>query len=142
MDLADGQWLFRASAQARSGDVAAYFAQLAAHYQQRGYRQLDVFLDRNPTHKDRMRAQLAGLLAQAGTTLRVRFHLLAAYSPQLNLVEYVIHLLRHKALHRSPHYLSLAELQQQVAQCCAQPQFLPYAQLLNLMDYLDSLVSQ
>ena len=142
MDLADGQCLFRASGQARSADVAACFAYLAAHYQQRGYRQLDVFLDRNPTHQERMQAQLAGLLAQAGTTLRVRFHSLVVYSPQLNLVEYVIHLLRHQALHRRPYYLRLAELQQQVEQCCAQPHFLPYVQVLNLMDHLDSLVPQ
>lgn len=55
------------------------------------------FLDRNTAHKAKMQGLFANLTESL--TIKVNFHLMASYSPKLNLaaaaaVEYAIHLSR------------------------------------------------
>ena len=84
---------------AKSQQIAEYFADLAARYQAQGYDRLDVFLDRNTAHKAKMQNIYASLTAQL--QIQVKFHLMAPYSPALNLVEYAIHLIWLKVLHHA-----------------------------------------
>ncbi len=46
----------------------------------------------------------------ANLTIKVKFHLMAPYSPKLNLVEYAIHLIRQKVLHHADCKTSLTNL--------------------------------
>lgn len=84
--------------------IALYFYDLARSAHAQGYDTLTVILDNAPTHKDTMRYQL-WLRLRANPDLQhftVRFLDLPAYSPDFNLAEYVIHLLRLKLLHHLP----------------------------------------
>jgi hypothetical protein len=46
--------VFSASKKAKSQEIAEYFADLATYYQNKGFEKLEIFLDRNPTHKTKM----------------------------------------------------------------------------------------
>ena len=81
---------------AKSEQVADYFDQIIQLLAQKGYRKVDIFLDRNPTHQKKMQ-QLFDQLNQ--TDIKVRFLFLPPYSPWLNPVEFLIHLIRQKELH-------------------------------------------
>lgn len=92
--------VFEATARACAEQVAAFFVHplIAALLVVGGYQRVEVFLDRNSTHQAKMQALVAAGLRQAQSRVQWRFHFLAAYSPQLNVAEYVIHRLRHQAL--------------------------------------------
>jgi hypothetical protein len=112
---------------------------LARSYQSRGIETLDVFLDRNPTHKDKMQSLFAGLTADL--TIKTTFHLIAAYSPKLNLVEYAIHLIRQKVLHHADSKTSLKEFESQVEELCHSKKLLTREQIVNILDHIMSLVA-
>lgn len=84
--------------------LALYFYHLARSAHRQGYDTLTIILDNTATHKDLCRYQL-WLRLRANPELAhftLRFLDLPAYSPDFNLVEYVIHLLRLKLLHHLP----------------------------------------
>ena len=63
-----------------------------------------IILDNNSTHKHKLRSYLRAELftAEIEDKLTVEFIYLPAYSPNFNLVEYLIHLLRLRLLHHLP----------------------------------------
>jgi transposase len=65
-----------------------------------------------------MQSQLAVHLEQMGLaqSITVEFLYLPSYSPKLNLVEYVIHLLRLRFLHHLPMGTTLQQIEQQLNQ--------------------------
>jgi DDE superfamily endonuclease len=136
--LFSGECYFQANKKAKSEQVAQYFAELAQHCQDQGYQRLDVFLDRNTTHK----AKMQQLFAQANTTLtiQVRFRLLPAYSPKLNLVEYAIHLIRQKVLHHADYKTTLSQFESDVKELCKNQKLLTKDQIMNILNHIQSLV--
>jgi hypothetical protein len=52
-------------------------------------------------------------------TIKVNFHLMAPYSPKLNLVEYAIHLIRQKVLHHADCKTSLTQFESYVKELCS-----------------------
>lgn len=118
--------------------MAQYFTDLAQHCQDQGYQRLDIFLDRNTTHK----AKMQQLFAQATTTLtiQVRFRLLPAYSPKLNLVEYAIHLIRQKVLHHADYKTTLSQFESHVKELCKNQILLTKNQIMNILNHIQSLV--
>lgn len=123
---------------AKSQQIAQYFADLAAHYQARGYKRLDVFLDRNSAHKAKMQAIFASLTTQL--QIQVKFHLMAPYSPALNLVEYAIHLIRVKVLHHADCKKSLPEFEAYIKELCEHHKILNKEQIINILEHIESLV--
>jgi transposase len=107
-----------------------------------GYTQLCVILDNNPTHKLKMQSQLAVHLEQMGLaqSIQVELMYLPSYSPKLNLVEYVIHLLRLRFLHHLPIGTTLAQIEQQLHQFLDSHQFLSAEQVQKTLNYIFSLV--
>lgn len=87
--MLNAEYFFQANKTAKSEQIAAFFADLAKHYQDKNKKKIDVFFDRNPTHKQKMQGIFAELTKDLD--IEVEFHLMAAYSPKLNVVEYVIH---------------------------------------------------
>lgn len=138
IDLFSADCFFQANPLAQAEQVAHYFADLASHYQQNGFRQLDIFLDRNPTHRQKMQNTFQKLTAEL--TINVRFHLIAAYSPQLNLVEYAIHLIRQKVLHHADSKRTLAQFESAIKHACCKGQLISKDQIVNILEHIESLV--
>lgn len=138
MDLFTAEFFFRASPVAKSQQIAEYFADLATRYQAQGYDRLDVFLDRNTTHKTKMQTVYASLTAELH--IQVKFHLMAPYSPALNLVEYAIHLIRVKALHHADWKKSLPEFEAHIKELCDDQKILTKEKIINILVHIESLV--
>ncbi len=142
VDAHSGEEYFRLSPQAKTEDVSEYLAELGLDCVELGYTQLCVILDNNPTHKLKMQSQLAVHLEQMGLaqSIQVELMYLPSYSPKLNLVEYVIHLLRLRFLHHLPIGTTLAQIEQQLHQFLDSHQFLSAEQVQKTLNYIFSLV--
>lgn len=138
IDLFSGECFFQAGKLARSDHIAEYFADLALLYQQNGFEKVEIFLDRNPTHKTKMQTLFAQLTYDL--TIKVNFHLMAAYSPKLNLVEYAIHLIRQKVLHHPHCTSSLIEFESAIKALCEKQKIFTKEQIINILEYIESLI--
>ncbi|TAE34208.1 MAG: hypothetical protein EAZ92_00225 [Candidatus Kapaibacterium sp.] len=142
IDFLTAEVFFQASAEAKSADVAAYFADIIRRYDAQRCVRLDIFLDRNTTHKAKMQGLLAELLAKdtVKTTIEVHFHLMPAYSPKLNLVEYLIHHVRQNVLHHADCKQSLADVVERIKALCSQTKIFSKEQIINILGYIESLI--
>ena len=142
VDAHSGEEYFRLSSQAKTEDVSEYFAEFCLDCVELGYARVCIILDNNPTHQQKMQAQLAVHLEQMGLadSMQVEFLYLPSYSPKLNLVEYVIHLLRLRFLHHLPIGTTLAQIEQQLNQFFASNQFLSADQVQKTLNFIFSLV--
>jgi len=133
---------FQASETAQSLDIARYFADLIRRYDARGCARLDIFFDRNTTHRQKMQGLLAELLAQdeIQTTIAVEFHLMPAYSPKLNLVEYAIHQVRLQVLHHADCKHSLPHFIERIKTVCSAGAIFSKEQIINIVGHIESLV--
>jgi transposase len=89
---------------AKTEDISSYFAEFCRDCVQQGLRKLSVILDNNTTHKQKMRNLLELQLTELGIKekLEIEFIYTPPYSPDFNLVEYLIHQLRLQLLHHQP----------------------------------------
>jgi transposase len=128
----------QAQKEAKSEQIAAYFADLATHLQQQGYRKAHFFIDNNPTHQQKMQ----NLFKEQSTllTIEIIFHYFPKYSPKLNLVEYLIHLIRQKWLHHGDYHRNLAAIQTQLIQQLHQKVFLTQEKIVNMLQHIQNLV--
>lgn len=108
-----------------------------------GRHSLYIILDNNPTHKQKMQAQLMTHLFQMGLAdaITVECLYIPSSKPKLNLVEYVIHLLRLRFLHHLPLGTTLVQIKQQLAQFLASNQFLSTEQVQKTLNFIFSLVA-
>lgn len=74
-------------------------------------------------------------------SIQVEFLYLPSYSPKLNLVEYVIHLLRLRFLHHLPTGTTLAQIEQQLNQFFDSNQFLSAEQVQKTLNFIFSVVT-
>lgn len=73
-------------------------------------------------------------------TIIVRFHFIAAYSPKLNLVEYVIHRIRQNILHHADARKYLPEFEKLTHDLCKTGKILSKEQITNILVHIESLV--
>jgi len=111
---------------------------LATDYQAKGFEKVEIFLDRNSTHKTKMQNLLVTLTTQL--TITIKFHLMAPYSPKLNLVEYAIHLILQKVLHHAHYKTSLVQLEKLVKALCDNQEVVTKQQIINILVHIESLV--
>lgn len=125
----------------KTEDVSEYLAELCLDCVELGYDQLCIILDNNPTHKQKMQSQLALHLQQMGLarSITVEYLYLPPYSPKLNLVEYVIHLLRLRFLHHLPMQTTLLQIEQRLVQFLDSHQFLSAQQVKKILNFIFSL---
>lgn len=143
INLSSAEFFFQATNSAKSEDIAAYFADLIQQHHQQGVVRMDIFLDRNTTHKEKMQTLLAELRAQQPpTAVNVQFHLMPAYSPKLNPVEYAIHLLRLRCLHHADAKQVLPQVIERITEACKQGKVLSKQQLNNLIRHISNLVKK
>jgi hypothetical protein len=143
VDALSGEEFFRLSPRSKTEDVSEYLAELCLDCVELGYTKLCIILDNNPTHKQKMQAQLAVHLQQMGLAKAITVECLyvPSYSPKLNLVEYVIHLLRLSFLHHLPVGTTLSQIEQQLEQFLASNQFLSAEQVQKTLNFIFSLVA-
>lgn len=116
VDAVSGKEYFVLSDRSKTEDVASYLALLCDDMAREGCQKINIILDRNPTHKDKMRNQLKQLFDRLGLTgkIEVEFIHTPAYSPDFNLAEYLIHQLRLKVLHHLPADTTIGDIQTRI----------------------------
>ena len=77
---------------------------------------LVIVLDNNSTHKEKMKKQLREPLQTVGIVdkIVIEFIHAPAYSPDFNLAEYEIHLLRLEKLHHLPSNITISEIEEKL----------------------------
>ena len=71
----------------------------------------------------------------------MNFYLMAAYSPDLNLVEYAIHLIRQKLLHHADYRKSLDQFVSDVKELLSKNEkLLSKEQIINILDHIQAKV--
>lgn len=138
VDVFSAECFFSALPRVDAHKVAEYMADLAGHYDSLGYVKLNVFLDRNSTHLMKMRTHYESL--SAGFGLEVKFIHFPAYSPALNLVEYLIHWVRQHSLHHADCKQDLAEVKERLVALLDHKVVLSCKQLANILVYIEKIV--
>jgi len=73
--------------------------------------------------------------------IQMNFHLMAAYSPKLNLVEYAIHLIRQKIFHHADCKKDLSVFISEVKELCeVEEKLLTKVQIVNILEHIKGLV--
>lgn len=111
-----GEEYLRLTERAKTEDISSYFAEFCQDCMKQGFTKLSVILDNNTTHKQKMRNQLQVRLAELGinSDIEVEFIYTPPYSPDFNLVEYIIHLLRLKVLHHQPMGMTIEQVREKL----------------------------
>lgn len=143
--MESGQEYLWLSSHAQADDVASYMAHLTLEMDKLGVEQVEIVLDQNTTHKQKMQQRYQEELAQLSLLERkqiktkVVFNYLPAYSPKLNLVEYAIHLLRQRCLHHRPYNMKMEQIEQRLTEELAKKQLLSSLQIINILQYMEDL---
>lgn len=104
MDAITGEEYLKLTERAKTEDIVCYFTELCEDVSKQGFHKLTVILDKNSTHKKKMKNLLTRELLKLGiySELEIEFIHTPPYSPNYNLVEYLIHQLRLRLLHHQP----------------------------------------
>ena len=116
VDASSGEEFLQLVAIAKTEDLALYFGELCKECIQARIKHLTIILDNNSTHKDKLRRYLWAELFTLGIDeqITVEFMYTPPYSPDFNLVEYLIHLLRLRILHHLPSGTSIEEVERRL----------------------------
>lgn len=128
--------------QAKSKDIASYFGNLCDDLSNQDWRKVTIILDNNSTHKDKMKSQLDDLLStfELKDKIQVEFIHTPPYSPNFNLTEYIIHLLRLKFLHHLPLDVTIEQIEQQLSNYFSSHQLQTPQQIENTIRHIYDLV--
>lgn len=138
VELFSGECFFAAQKVARSQQVAQYFADVCVLLEQRKYRQVHIFLDQSRTHKEKMMNIFKELSRK--TAIGVTFHLMATYSPKLNLVEYLIHAVRQRYLHHADCNKTMEQIEDMLLEKLNGQRIFTQEQIINTLAHIEQLV--
>ena len=116
VDAVTGEIFLQLQPKSKTEDVAQYLADLCKDAYRENIEKISIVLDNNPTHKLKMKNLLNEHLQSLGLEdkITVEFIHTPAYSPDFNLAEYEIHLLRLEHLHHLPSSVTIAEIEQKL----------------------------
>lgn len=116
VNAVSGEIYLQLQAHSKTEDVVQYLVDLCQDAQRDNVEKLFIALDNNPTHKAKMKNLLRVALETAGIVdeITIEFIHTPAYSPNFNLVEYEIHLLRLEKLHHLPSDVTIAEIREKL----------------------------
>ena len=116
VDAFTGEEYLKLKEKSKTEDVSDYFTQLCQDCIKKGFKKLTVILDNNSTHKNKMKLQLQTHLCdlEIEDKIIVNFIHTPPYSPNFNLVEYIIHLLRLQLLHHLPLGVNIQQVQEKL----------------------------
>jgi transposase len=112
VDAVTGEIYLQMKDKAKAEDIARYIADLCEDAYKGNTKELTIVLDNVPTHKNKMKKLVSEHLETAGIRdkIKVDFMHTPPYSPELNLTEYEIHLLRLKELHHMPSNITMDQI--------------------------------
>ncbi len=118
VDAMTGEEYLKLTETAKTEDIASYFTDLCSDVLKQGFHKLTVILDNNSTHKKKLKNLLQNELLKLGinSDIEIEFMYTPPYSPNYNLVEYLIHQLRLKLLHHQPVGTTIEMIRAQIAQ--------------------------
>lgn len=108
---------------------------MITEYHTRKIKALDIFFDRNPTHRQKMQAIVVEAIKDL--PIHVRFHFMPAYSPTVNPVEYAIHQIRLAILHHADCRSTLELFQQRIQDLCRSGKVFTQEQIFNLLGHIE-----
>ena len=117
--------------------MADFMVDLAKSLPSQGDTSADIFLDNNPTPKNKRKTDCLNPL---DVPMTVRFHHFPKYAPLCNPTAYLIHLLRQKYLHQHDYKLNLQELEKILSDNLLGTTFISKDQLVNILEHIHNLV--
>jgi len=136
IEIQSGEVFFQTQERMKSDNVALCVHHTASALAQRGYKKMIIYLDNNPAHKTLMRYALALL---PPSLLDIQIKHLPPYSPKLNIVEYLIHLIRQKKLHHAPHTQDMATVKQRLSNYLCYKKPFEQEIICNIMCHIETL---
>jgi hypothetical protein len=133
IELFSGECFFEAHTRMKSDTVALAIHNVFASLRKSGAEKVTIYMDQNPTHKTQMLLNLA-LLLVPGLVYEVRY--LPAYSPNYNIVEFLIHRIRQSKLHHAPHQRNLEEIEKELSQFLNNKKPFPQEQIYNTLQHI------
>ena len=142
VDAISGEEYLQLKSKAKSEDIASYFGLLCDDLLSQGYCKVTIILDNNSTHKEKMKSQLETLMSslEIKSKIRVEFIYTPAYSPDFNLAEYIIHLLRLKFLHHLPLNTTIDRIEEKLRDYFLSHQLQTPKQIKNTIRHICDLV--
>jgi hypothetical protein len=142
IDALTGEEFLRLSETSRTEDIAAYIGELCKDCVKQKVKYLTLIMDNNSTHKQKLRNFLRVELIASGIDkkIKVEFIYTPAYSPNFNLAEYLIHLLRLRLLHHLPIRTSLEEIEIRLKEFFEKQQLQTPSQIANTINHIYSLI--
>ena len=127
---------------AKTEDIALYFGELCKDSIREGIKHLTIILDNNSTHKDKLRRYLWAELFTSGIEeqITVEFVYTPPYSPDFNLAEYLIHLLRLRLLHHLPSSTSIEQVEKRLKTFFETQQLQTPVQISNTIQHIYNLI--
>ncbi len=118
VDAITGEEYLKLTERAKTEDIVRYFTEFCGDVSKQGFHKLTVILDNNSTHKKKMKNLLTLELAKIGmlSNLEIEFIHTPPYSPNYNLVEYLIHQLRLSLLPHQPVGTTIEMIQAKIHQ--------------------------
>lgn len=138
VDAVSGEEYLKLKEKSKTEDVSTYFAQLCLDCVQQGVTKLSVVLDNNSTHKQKMQVQLQAHLSELyiKEKIVVEFIYTPTYSPNFNLAEYIIHLLRLELLHHLPYGITMAQVREKLETYFQSSQLQTSKQIQNSIEHI------
>jgi DDE superfamily endonuclease len=142
VDAVSGEEFLRLVPIAKTEDIALYFGELCKECIQAKIKHLTIILDNNSTHKDKLRRYLWAELFTSGIheQITVEFVDTPPYSPNFNLVEYLIHLLRLRLLHHLPSGTSIEQVEMRLKTFFETQQLQTPIQISNTIQHIYNLI--
>jgi hypothetical protein len=127
---------------AKTEDIALYLGELCRECVNQKIHNLTIILDNNSTHKDKLRRYLAAELFTSGLDeqITVEFIHTPPYSPDFNLVEYIIHLLRLRLLHHLPVGMTIEQVKVRILTFFETQQLQSPLQIANTIQHIYNLI--
>lgn len=143
VDALTGEEYFQLKQNSKTEDVSDYFVQLCLDCVKNGFNKLTIILDNNSTHKKFRRNQLLAHLLELKISdkILVDFIDTPSYSPNFNLAEYIIHLLRLKLLHHLPLGVNMQQIQYKLEKYFEFNQLQTAEQIQNIIHHIYTLVN-
>jgi hypothetical protein len=142
VDAVSGEEFLRLVPVAKTEDIALYFGELCKDCIRQKIKHLTIILDNNSTHKDKLRRYLRAELFTSGIDeqIIVEFVYTPPYSPNFNLVEYLIHLLRLRLLHHLPTGTSIEQVEMRLQTFFETQQLQTPIQISNTIQHIYNLI--
>jgi hypothetical protein len=141
VDVETGEEYLKLKERAKTEDIASYFAEFCWDCVKQGITKLSVILDNNATPKQKMRNLLKSQLIELNIQedIQVEFIYTPPYSPNFNLVEYLIYQLRLQLLHHQPAGMTIELLREKLEKYLQTNQLQTPQQIQNTIAHICSL---